>query len=272
MSLFDLAVGYNLLIRTNDKKIPIEGIQLFKKSHYEQNFSGMISEYQLKLEQINASKLEIICDLAKNIVNAQYFCDGNHRTALLLCYNLVLFHCHQYPRIQPMWLYAAIDFEYLKSMHALDSEKGLFFSSNGIHTAIESRAMNNITHGESKDVMMNRLIDAVKEMPAQIEHLAKQFNANQRTASEKAQTKLFRQFAGFRPTMCHSTAVDNKSYLDFLTKKQLITDGFNPNLDLHRPSIKLFSMFSNTTDVSKSASSNESTEFDDPIPSNKLDK
>ena len=238
MDLVELAENYDRIIRASDLGLTPEDskqLTLYKQSRFALSLKRLLHQYQEAITNQQALSVDAISELAKQLVNAQFFCDGNHRTALLLCYHLMLLYNNTLPRIRTYLLYAAIDFEFLKSQQDLGKSTAPFFSDNAILTAIKSRSQVGLHSEKTAKKWMQLRIDSVIAMPVFIKKLAHQFNARTLTCTQTVQVKLFRQFLGFRPTMDHSSSLQLGAYVSSLEKKSLKNNAFNPRLDLYRP-------------------------------------
>jgi hypothetical protein len=240
MILLELAEYYNRLIRKEDytrtmKCPPDDDIIIYNTEPNKVQLQRLLSSYQDKVNLNQPLQLDEIGELARTIVIEQKFCDGNHRTALFLCYHLAL-HCNsQLLKISPYLLYAAIDFEYLKSIYYLPEDLGKFFKNNAITTAFTSRAISNIPATKTMKLILKKIESEIISMPTFIESLSSQLMLPNHRPSITTQSKLFRQFLGFRPTMSHSTKTSTGQYTSWLRYKKLLDTEFNPKLDLNNP-------------------------------------
>ena len=150
-------------------------------------------------------------------------------------YKRQLLYNNTLPRIRAYLLYAAIDFEFLKSQQGLDESTATFFSGNAISTAIKSRSQAGLHSEETAKKWMQLRMDSVIALPVFIKKLADQFNNRALSCAQTVQVKLFRQFSGFRHTMDHSSSLQIGTYVSSLEKKSLKNDEFNPRLDFYRP-------------------------------------
>jgi len=238
MDLVQLAEDYDRIIRASDLGLTLEAsrhLELYKQTRFDLSLKRLLGPYQEAIINQRELSVDAISELAKQVVNAQFFCDGNHRTALLLCVHLMLLYNKTLPRIHTYLLYAAIDFEFLKCQQHLSETTATFFSGNAISTAIQSRSQVAMHSDKTANKWMQLRLDSVIGLPALIENLAHQFNNSTLSCTQKVQVKLFRQFSGFRPTMDHSSSLQIGTYVSSLEKKYLKNTAFNPRLDLYRP-------------------------------------
>lgn len=229
MKLIEMAQHYNLIVRQSDnqqKITPEQDIVQFKNLNSRNALERVLNSYQTKLDNDDALTIEDIANLAKDIVNSQNFTDGNHRTALLICYHLCLFNNHQLLRIRPYLLYASIDFEYLKNQHALE-KTALFFSNNAIHSSLLSRAIGKVYSPTLKMIHMEMIINSVKILPIFLNNLAKNI-IQPHINSFTIQDRLFRTFGGYRPHNEHSSMVSVQSYRQSIFRQKLDTKPFSP--------------------------------------------
>jgi hypothetical protein len=231
MNLLVLLESMNLKIRQSDVKPNAsteesQEIQLYKHSTTAQSFKVFIEEIESEIQdKVNLSFQEIGL-YAKQIVNMQCFVDGNHRTALALCYYLSLVHNHQLLRIKPYLLYAAIDFEYFKHLYGPFKDIP-FFSSNAIEIAMASREQGEISSKSLQKAYFEKFLEKICSLATFLENL-KIANSKPHSSSTTQQIKLFSCFSGCRENYLHSTSMDPSQYLSHLHQKDLLSKNFNP--------------------------------------------
>lgn len=231
MNLLELLESINLKIRQSDVKPNAstevsQEIQLYKNSTTAQSFKVFIEEIESEIQDKVNLSFQQIGLYAKQIVNKQCFVDGNHRTALALCYYLTLVHNHQLLRIKPYLLYAAIDFEYFKNIYGPFKDI-LFFSSNAIEIAMKSRGQAQIFSKSLQLAYFEKFLEKICSLAAFLENL-KTVNAHPHSSSTTQQIKLFSCFSGCRADYLHSTAMDPSQYLSHLHHKDLLSQDFTP--------------------------------------------
>ena len=195
MNILNQAEFYNLIIRKSDMGVLLSSelsIEQFKTRLSRETLNLLLRPFQHHLDLYKTLSIEQISQISKIIVNSQHFNDGNHRTALLLCYHLFLFCNNQLLRISPYLLYASIDFEYFKNLHHLDSTLE-FFSNNAVEAAILSRAIATVNNDELKTSHMEKILHATLKMPGLLNQLAKGIRLPH-SPSCTQQDKLFRTF------------------------------------------------------------------------------
>lgn len=230
MTVLELAKHYNMIVRQSDsqtKNIFEEHIEQFKNQQSDIALAKVLNIYQEKLDKNEKLSSDDIANLANDIVNSQHFVDGNHRTALLMCYHLHLFLNDKLLRIKPYLLYASIDFEYLKKQRDLD-HKNLFFSNNAIKAAIVSRTIGSIRSTALKLHHMDMIVELVKGMPKLLEKIATNI-CKPHDNSCTQQDRLFRTYAGFRMRNEHSSLVSIESYQRSIVRLKLDNEPFCPD-------------------------------------------
>jgi prophage maintenance system killer protein len=230
MNLLELAKHYNMIVRQSDSQhinIVDEPIEQFKNYQSNIALTNVLKVYQEKLDKNEKLSSDDIANLANDIVNSQHFVDGNHRTALLMCYHLHLFLNHQLLRIKPYLLYASIDFQYLKTQRDLDHAV-LFFSNNAIKAAIISRTISDIHSTDLKLQHMQMIVELVKKMPKLLEKIATNI-CKPHDNSCTQQDRLFRAYAGFRMRNEHSSLVSIESYQRSIVRLKLDNEPFCPD-------------------------------------------
>ena len=200
------------------------------KHNTEVSFKRMTESLDEKRHKLGSISNDDIADLAKYVVINQVFDDGNHRTAVALCYHISLIFNHQLLKIKPYLLYAAVDFEYYKSMyhHHIEPEN-VFYQGNAILIAIYSRAIKTISsdNNDYKEQLLVLINDKIGNIPSLLTQLSRQpeeESAQGAKGSKQGRTtqqKLFLEFAGHRPSMAHSTSTS--PYDAHLRKKGLLT-------------------------------------------------
>jgi hypothetical protein len=231
MNLLELLESINLKIRLSDVKLNAsteesQEIQIYKHSTTTQSFKVFIEEIELEIQdKVNLSFQEIGL-YAKQIVNMQCFVDGNHRTALALCYYLCLVHNHQLLRIKPYLLYAAIDFEYFKHLYGPFKDIP-FFSNNAIEIAMASRGQGEIFSKSLQLAYFEKFLEKICSLAVFLEDL-KIANAKPHSCSTTLQIKLFSCFSGHRNVYLHSSAMEPSQYLSHLHQKDLLSKDFTP--------------------------------------------
>ena len=165
------------------------------KEHSEPAFVRLIKHYELDNEAVNCP-LERIADFASALVNEQIFRDGNHRTAVAVCYYLSLYKNNQLLRIQPYLLYAAADFEYFKS--SCGNEKWTLFQSNALLDAIRARAITNINSMTMKNQCFESIMKSMVALPDVLLkiHRSGFSQPHPKVSGNREQRKLFFAFAG----------------------------------------------------------------------------
>ena len=228
--LLKLAKHYNAIVRQSDNQshdvhnLPI--VQ-FKNYQSEGALERVLEVYQRKLDSHEILTIDEISDLARDIVNSQHFVDGNHRTALLMCYHLNLFCRDELLRIKPYLLYASIDFEYLKQQYALE-DSNYFFSNNAIKAAILSRSIATIHSFALKEWHMTMIISLVEKIPSLLERIAQNIvKSHDSTCTQ--QDRLFRTYAGYRLHNEHSSLISVQSYQLGIFKQNLQDKPFFPD-------------------------------------------
>lgn len=254
MDLFLLAERYNQLIRQSDKdrfdtggsknSTTTHEIIIFKSEAKQKKFKELLSGIQNSISDFVPINSTDICELSKNIVNAQCFVDGNHRTAVLLCYYLHLHYLSTEIKLKPYLLYAAVDFEYLKSMQGAEKSKKAFFSGNAIHVAIYSRAVKSVNSSILKEVRMDSLLQETLKIGCFLGKLSLTVKKPNIPPSLSVQSKLFRQYAGQRPSLTHSSVlVNDAAYMHHLhlmrdvNQTELLNSSYDPRLDCNNPSV-----------------------------------
>lgn len=231
MTLNFLMRSINLKIRMNDLKTSQSSdVRIFKNESSELAFTRFILQIEESISNTSFIAIDQIADYAKEIVNRQWFVDGNHRTALALCYYLSIFHNHQLPRIKSYLLYASIDFEYLKNIYFIPPGKP-FFDSNAIKVALLSRSISFI---KSEPLMMlhfEKILESILGLAKHLENL-KLANSRPHTCGETQQIQLFKRFSGFRNGFCHSSETHIENYMAQMEKYHLLDDEFDPNFPL----------------------------------------
>ena len=234
MTLVDLFESINLQIRLSDYTNPPENpILVFKSELTKSKFIEFIANIESTLDSTPILSIETISAFAKELVNKQWFIDGNHRTALALCFYLCIMHNHQLPRIQTYLLYASIDFEYAKNIFGL-SPKIPFFSNNAIQTALLSRSISNIYSPKLQIKYFEQNIKDILGLAKFLTDLKKTASLP-RSAGKTTQIQLFKQFAGFRHEFCHSSYLTIQSYSSALKIDNLLDEAFNPKPAPKRP-------------------------------------
>ena len=227
MSLFELFESINLQIRQSDyTNSPNQAFIIFKSEFTKNKFKEFMANIESTLESTPLLSIDTISAYAKELVNKQWFIDGNHRTALALCFYLCLMHNHQLPRIKTYLLYASIDFEYAKSIFSL-SPNIPFFSNNAIQTALLSRSITSIHSPKLQMQYFEQKIESILGLAKFLTDL-KRANSQPHSSTETTQIKLFKQFAGFRHDFCHSSHLSVKSYSSALKLDDLLDEEFDP--------------------------------------------
>lgn len=205
MKLIDEIESINRQIRKEELKDRFDPDAPIYQERRRQSLESILEPLQSKLDKKEPASMEDIAEIAKKIVNQQIFVDANHRTGLTLCYYLSLNLLDKLPKIKPQYLYAAIDFEYWKSMQDIDKQDGKLYAGNAIYKALQSRAIADIRSSKLKESHFEAINMQIRQLPQLLESLEK---VECPSAGQTMQKKLFSMFAGFRPHMSHSTAID----------------------------------------------------------------
>ncbi len=179
-----------------------DGMLLYQKK------SGRVLYNILNPYENKPLSLKNIASIATSIVCEQIFKSGNHRTAVGVCY-LLLLNENKLLRIKPYLLYAAVDFEYFKRSYAssLQLEQPLL-QSNAIFEAMKSRVINPLFSDTLKEKHYERIVQNIIEIPVLLTNIKEhQDHKNNRTRK-----RLFLAYAGNRPDFSHSTSISSHSY------------------------------------------------------------
>lgn len=170
------------------------------------------------IEQLGSDGPHLQCDdiarLAQFIVQRQLFDNGNHRTAVYACYYLYIKELGLKPKIKPYQLYAAVDFEYAKSMYAPGAELArypLFHQSNAILEAIENRPLWALPDDIDQEEILDNFIDALDDLSDKLISLGETIN-DMHPIIDHGDTVMmnsYRVYAGARHGFYHSTSAEN---------------------------------------------------------------
>jgi len=166
------------------------------QQHREPALAHLIKHYELDNDAVDCP-LERIADFATELVNNQIFRDGNHRTAVAVCYYLNLYKNNQLLRIQPYLLYAAVDFEYFKSSSG--HEEWAIFQSNALLDAMRARAISgNINSMTMKNQCFESIMKSMLELPDVLLKINQSgfLQSHPKVSGNRYQRKLFFAFAG----------------------------------------------------------------------------
>jgi hypothetical protein len=169
MQLFDQAVEFNRQISEFGLKDNFQN---------ENGLRSILASYDNK-----CLLLEDIAFIAKSIVTMQCFKDGNHRTAVAMCYRLALNH-NLLLRIKPHLLYAAIDYEYFFTQL---EDHLLLTAPNAILQAIQSRVVKTQLHPNfPKEKYFQAIMARILEIPGLLEKTtAEDYSSKQNNIRKK---------------------------------------------------------------------------------------